>query len=349
MAVNPFSIDSSIREARTPPGAFYDDEALHQLMIRRAFVPSWQPLLDVQEPARWDQIPVTLLPGSLEEPLLWVRDDAGDRVLSNVCTHRGALLVQAARRGKNIVCPYHGRCFGLRGDVTAAPGFEGREASLPALSEVRSASRGPLKWASLGDPGPLADSLAALDERAPGLPWHQLQPRVSLSRDYQVPAHWALYVENYLEGLHIPFVHPGLDRVVARDSYTTELVRGGVLQTAHGRGDGPRLPGGAAALYLWLFPNVMLNVYPWGLSLNVVQPRSLGECVVAFRSWVWDEGNLKVGAGADLDSVELEDETVVARVRAGIGARLYGRGHYADPAEVGVHHFHRLLVAALWQ
>ena len=349
MTVKPFSIDSSLREARTPPGGFYDDAGLHQKMLQRAFVPSWQPLLDVQEPARWEQAPATLLPGSLDEPLLWVRDESGDRVLSNVCTHRGALLVQSVRRGKQIACPYHGRCFDLRGEVKGAPGFAGREASLPALREVRSASVGPMRWVSLGEPAALEESLSVLDERAPGLPWEQLRFRSSLRRDYEVGAHWALYVENYLEGLHIPFVHPGLDRVVLRDSYTTEPVQGGVLQTAHGRGGGPQLPGGAAALYLWLFPNVMLNVYPWGVSLNVVQPRSVNQCVVAFRSWVWDESSLDVGAGADLGSVELEDEAVVARVRAGIGARLYGRGHYADPAEAGVHHFHRLLVAALWQ
>ena len=46
--------------------------------------------------------------------------------------------------------------------------------------------------------------------------------------------------------------------------------------------------------------------------------------------------------------MELEDEAVVARVRAGIGARLYDRGHYSDPAEAGVHQFHRLLTSFLW-
>ena len=29
-----------------------------------------------------------------------------------------------------------------------------------------------------------------------------------------------------------------------------------------------------AAYYAWLFPNLMFNVYPWGLSVNVVQPLS---------------------------------------------------------------------------
>ncbi len=31
------------------------------------------------------------------------------------------------------------------------------------------------------------------------------------SRDYELDASWALYVENYLEGFHIPFVHHGLN------------------------------------------------------------------------------------------------------------------------------------------
>ncbi|TMH07471.1 MAG: hypothetical protein E6H79_04690, partial [Betaproteobacteria bacterium] len=34
---------------------------------------------------------------------------------------------------------------------------------------------------------------------------------------------WALYVENYLEGLHIPFVHPGLTKTLDLGNYRYEL------------------------------------------------------------------------------------------------------------------------------
>ncbi|MCO4771483.1 MAG: Rieske 2Fe-2S domain-containing protein [Deltaproteobacteria bacterium] len=348
MICSPFTIDPELRVARTPPGSFYDDEELHRTMNEVAFASSWQALPDPPALQRFDQVPLRLLPGSLDEPILLVHDGERERALSNVCTHRGALLVDAARRGKRVACPYHGRCFSLGGEVLAAPGFAGREAELPPLPELLLASLGPIRWLAREGTPPLAHVLASLDAAAPGLPWERLVSRPDLGADYEVDAHWALYVENYLEGLHIPFVHPGLDQAVERASYRSVVVPGGVLQTAQVRGKGPTLPGGAAALYLWLFPNTMLNVYPWGVSLNVVQPETTRRCRVAFRSFVWAPEHLGAGAGAGLDAVELEDEAVVARVRRGVGAGLYGRGHYADPAETGVHHFHRLLTGALW-
>jgi choline monooxygenase len=45
--------------------------------------------------------------------------------------------------------------------------------------------------------------------------------------------------------------------------------------------------------------------------------------------------------------VEHEDEEVVEAVQRGIRARMYRRGRYSPTRETGVHHFHRLLAAAL--
>lgn len=349
MDCGPFTVDPDPSVARTPPGALYGDAGLYRAMLDRAFAPSWQPLLDLGEVAAGELVPTTLLPGSLDEPLLLVAD-GDERVLSNVCTHRGATLVKTRRRGPRVVCPYHGRCFGRDGVVQAAPGFAGREGELPGLPAVPLERLGPLRFVRIADGVSLGPTgvRALLETRSPGLPWDRLAACSGAAVDYDVPVHWALYVENYLEGLHIPFVHPSLDRAVGRDTYVVEAVDGGVLQTAQPRRGGVTLPGGAAALYLWTFPNVMLNVYPWGLSLNVVMPRGVGACRVAFRTFVWDPTLQEQGAGAGLDAVEREDEAVVARVAQGVRARLYGRGHYAVPAEVGVHHFHRLLTAALW-
>ena len=39
-----------------------------------------------------------------------------------------------------------------------------------------------------------------------------------------------------------------------------------------------------AAYYFWLFPNLMLNFYPWGLSVNIITPILENETKVQFRS-----------------------------------------------------------------
>jgi nitrite reductase/ring-hydroxylating ferredoxin subunit len=65
-----------------------------------------------------------------------------------------------------------------------------------------------------------------------------------------------------------------------------------------------------AAYYYWLFPSTMLNFYPWGLSLNVVEPQGLERTHVLFHSYVWRPELLDQGAGGALDLVQREDEVV---------------------------------------
>jgi choline monooxygenase len=87
----------------------------------------------------------------------------------------------------------------------------------------------------------------------------------------------------------------------------------------------------------------MLNFYPWGLSVNLVQPAAPDRTRVSFLSYVWDESKRSSGAGADLHRVEMEDEEVVEAVQKGVKSRLYHRGRYSPRREVGTHHFHTLL------
>ena len=87
----------------------------------------------------------------------------------------------------------------------------------------------------------------------------------------------------------------------------------------------------------------MFNVYPWGISVNVVVPLAVDRTRVSFLPFVWDESKREQGAGGGLDRVEREDEAIVEAVQRGVRSRLYDRGRYSPTREGGVHHFHRLL------
>src|SRR5262249_51961697 len=102
-----------------------------------------------------------------------------------------------------------------------------------------------------------------------------------------------------------------------------------------------------AAYYFFVFPNMMFNFYPWGLSINIVQPLSIQQCKVSFLSYVWKEELLDKGAGAGLDTVEMEDEEVVEAVQTGIRSRFYNHGRYSVTREQGTHHFHQLIASFL--
>lgn len=102
-----------------------------------------------------------------------------------------------------------------------------------------------------------------------------------------------------------------------------------------------------AAYYYWVFPNMMFNFYPWGLSVNIVEPLAVDRTKVSFRSYVYDPSKLEKGAGSILDKVEMEDEEVVEGVQKGVRSQFYKAGRFSPTREQGVHHFHRLLAQFL--
>jgi choline monooxygenase len=91
-----------------------------------------------------------------------------------------------------------------------------------------------------------------------------------------------------------------------------------------------------------------LNIYPWGISINLIIPKAIDRTLVRYRSWVWDEAKRKQGAGNNLAAVEMEDEAVVEMVQRGLQSRIYKRGRYSPKRERGVHHFHRILADLIY-
>lgn len=353
-------IHADVARAHTPPVEFYTDPAVFALLRERVLARSWH-LLTEPAPVSGAVRPWILLPGCLDEPLLLATDAAGvSRCLSNVCTHRGTILCEKpADNLRSIRCPYHGRRFGLDGRFEHMPEFEGC-ADFPAESDNLASVpmqhwRG-FRFVNLRPAHDFAALVSDMQARVGWLPIEKFRYDPKRSRGYTVQTHWALYVDNYLEGFHVPFVHPALNKALDYGEYTTELFAHSSLQLGIARENEPcfDLPAGhpdagkrVAAWYWWLFPCTMFNFYPWGLSVNVVLPVSPEKTRVEFHSYVWDESKLEQGAGAGLDQTQREDEAVVEAVQRGIKGRFYRRGRYSPTRETGTHHFHRLLAAML--
>ena len=354
-------IDPDIRRAATLPSWVYADPAVFAEARERIFARSWQLVGDTDRVKVPGQVfPVTLLEGLLDEPLLLTRD-RGDALhcLSNVCTHRGNLVAESEGVEQALRCRYHGRRFALDGRFVSMPEFEqaiGFPTPADDLPRIPFGAWDKFLFASLDPEGPLEDQLRELEARCGWMPLAQATLDPSRSREYLVRASWMLYCDNYLEGFHIPYVHAGLAGELDYGSYRTELFPSGSLQIGvAGEGDDVfALPADSpdqgqkiAAYYFWLFPNTMFNVYPWGISVNVVRPLAVDRTRVSFLSYVWDPSRLDRGAGAGLDRVEREDEVIVENVQKAMRSRLYDRGRYSPTREQGVHHFHRMLAARL--
>jgi len=354
-------IDPDIRRASTLPSWAYADPEVLRASRERVFAPSWQLIADTDRVKVPGQVcPLTMLEGLLDEPLLVTRD-RDDRLhcLSNVCTHRGNLVADSEGVEQFLRCRYHGRRFGLDGRFLSMPEFESTENFPSPADDLPGIAFGTWEkflFASLAPRTTLEETLAAVRARCDWMPVGDVAFDAVRSREYKVRANWMLYCDNYLEGFHIPYVHAALSDVLDYGSYRTELFPGGCLQLGvAGEGEeafalpatSPDYGQPIAAYYFWLFPNTMLNVYPWGISVNVVRPLAVDRTQVSFLSYVWDATKLDRGAGAALDRVEREDEVIVENVQRGVRSRLYERGRYSPTREQGVHHFHRLLAQAL--
>ena len=352
-----FHINKDISKAETLPASFYRDPEVFEAIKNRIFYRSWQWVghRDLVEKPQQTH-PFIVLDKYMTEPMVLTKDEKGNlHCLSNVCTHRGNLVIDSSGTAKKLICGYHGRRFKLDGTFEHMPEFqETKDFPRPCdnLRKFTLKHWGPFLFVGIEPAFDFQKVIDTLNERVGFLPLHEFKLDGNRSKDYFVNAHWALYCDNYLEGFHIPFVHEDLNAVLDYGNYDTIIHEYLNLQIGYAEGTDTvfELPEGhmdygkkIAAYYYWVFPNMMFNFYPWGLSVNIVQPLEIDRTKVSFYSYVYDASKLDKGAGSILDKVELEDEEVVEGVQKGVRSQFYQAGRFSPKREQGVHHFQRLL------
>jgi choline monooxygenase len=352
-----YNIDPDIKKAETLPASFYKDKEVFEATKELVFLKSWQWVGDQNlVPFAHSIHPFVLLDGYLTEPLVLTKNKNEEiSCLTNVCTHRGNLVALNPSKSKNLTCFYHGRRFNLNGEFEHMPEFEETE-DFPRpcddLHKFPLKKWGPFLFAGLNPTFDFEQVLNKMNERIGFLPLNDFKFNASLSQDYLVHANWALYCDNYLEGFHVPFVHPDLNAVLDYGTYKTEVyeycnLQIGYTDEATEVFDLPEdhidYGKNVGAFYYWVFPNMMFNFYPWGLSVNIVKPIDMHRTKVSFLSYVLDPTKLNQGASQDLDKVQREDEFVVENVQKGVKSSFYKAGRFSPTREQGVHHFHRLL------
>jgi len=378
-----FYVDSEIRKAESLPASAFTDNDILELEQRTVFSHSWllvpgpdlaetdsRPLVDFlkQKGAR---VPFSMFGRSF----FLMRDAVGRlRCFPNVCTHAWHPLVQSAAVGGNVICPQHGRQFDSGGKFVSHAGFTGL-ANFPResdnLRELSVTEWSQFLFVSMDRPvAPLDEFLGEVRKSIPRLPLDKLRLDKSGAEVREVEGNWKQHAWNYMDNFHIRFIHKGpggLADAVDMASYRTELYRYSSLQWVYARDPengidpnlldarfrDPKILGRRVfALWWFMFPNLTLNLYPWGLSVNVYMP-VLGRpdrTQFLWYNYVLDEEKFQHRNETWLgDQVDAEDMEAISLVSQGAKSGYAPRGRFAPAEEQGPHWFHRLVYETVFE
>jgi choline monooxygenase len=376
MQTRPLHLDvnEQIESAQTLASKFYTDPAILDIEKARIFRRTWelvgtlsQDCGDVNGLKRTISDPETFFTADVVgEPVVVVRDKQGTlRAFSNVCRHRAGPIALGSGCKNVLRCAYHGWTYTLDGRLIGTPDVDGVEffdRSTMSMFPLRLETWGQFIFINF-DPNavPLSTYLGKIPEQARGFQFEGLQ--LAERRDYILNCNWKVYVDNYLEGYHIPIAHPGLMREIDYAQYRTDTYRyhsqqfapiramksGDAAERLYDPGIGTR-----EALYFWVFPNLMLNIYPDNIQTNVIVPLSYDKTLTIFEWFFHDVASEKSRervkrAIAFSDEVQQEDIGLCESVQRGLRSSTYDRGRYSVKRENGVHHFHMLLGEFLGQ
>ncbi len=355
-------VDPAVARASTLPSSAYLDPTVFEQEKERIFGRTWQLVARADELARvGDLKPATIL----DEPILITHGlDGTLRGFYNVCRHRAAQVVLSRGNRKSLQCPYHGWTYGLDGKLQVAREMEGTENFSKAdvcLQPVRVDRWGPFIFANLDPQAPaLGEILGVIPDEVVAAGYDVDRMEQVERRDYVINCNWKVYVDNYLEGYHVPIAHPGLFKELDYDAYRVETFRYYSKQHAPIRELKPgeeigrdrrylRLPGSEDnALYYWIFPNTMFNIYQDNMSSNVILPLGVDKTLTIFE---WFFAQPGTGPGwesmqqtiAFSDEIQQEDIALCEMVQRGLKSRSYDRGRFSALRENGVYHFQALV------
>ncbi len=320
----------------TLPAKFYGDARLHDRERARIFARSWLLIAHESQLASPGDYVAEVAAGY---PLIVLRGQDGVvRAFHNVCRHRAGPLADDGPgkcEGAALVCRYHGWRYALDGRLMSARDFGAAESFDPrdyALKQIACGSWRGFVFVNMGtDAAPLADVIAPVAARTKHLPLENF--RFARATSHTIACNWKTYVENYLEGYHIPLVHPFLNSAVDATHYEVEVAAPAVFHRAPPR-DGSPIGG----LWAWLWPILGVNVYADGILMERMWPVSATQCRLDYI-YLFPDGIERAEMERAVAASEIttaEDKSICEAVQRNLDAGIYETGRLSPRHEQGV-------------
>ncbi len=295
------------------------------------------------------------------EGRMLVHNAHGIELLSNVCRHRQAKMLDGRGNTPHIVCPLHRWTYDLKGELIGAPHF----GETPCLNLSKTALQ---NWNGL------------LFEKNGVNVAAQLQ-QLSVANELDFSGHmfdhveihecnynWKTFIEVYLEDYHVEPFHPGLGSFVSCDDLCWEFGNNYSVQTV-GVNRGLSKSGSPAyqkwqqqllqfrngeppkfgAIWLTIYPNIMVEWYPHVLVVSTLWPNGPQKTtnVVEFyypeEIALFEREMVEAERAAYMETC-VEDDEIALRMDAGRRILMERGtsevGPYQSPMEDGMQHFH---------
>jgi choline monooxygenase len=270
------------------------------------------------------------------------------RAFRNVCRHRGArLLEEGAGRCATIRCPYHQWVFSDDGKLVTAPWFgedpEFRPQDWP-LEPIQAREWRGLLFVAIDPIEPLESQLGELIGELADEPIETYLP-VRSERVY-FDANWKIYTDNFVEGYHIPGVHPQFFRAIDFEAFKTTAHKGYVRMTAPPR-DGLFYRG----KWLWMWPNWTLSLFKGGMNTSRINPLGHDRAEQIYHFYFADVSEATAAARADTIERNLavvrEDYEICVATHKNYATGAYRSGPLSPRHEQGVHYFQTRVAESL--
>lgn len=361
MKLDDFSPVADLAHASTLPARWYIDPAFLPLEKEKIFWRTWQVVGREETVARIGDFFACEVAG---ERLVITRGLDGQlRGFFNICRHRAGAVAEGKGNRKSLQCLYHGWTYSLEGKLLNAPemaGVANFDKDAFCLPPVRVETWGGFIFVNLDEQAPsLAEWLGDIPLQVANAGFQLADMRMVERREYLINCNWKVFADNYLEGYHIPIAHPGLFKELDYDQYRVDTYRYYSAQYAPIREMKPgqefgrdrrvvRTSAEARALYYWIFPNFMLNIYPDNMSDIIILPLGHDQTLL-IGEWFFQEPGTGDGweslqeAIRFSDEIKREDIALCEMTQRGLNSRHYHQGRFSAQRENGVHHFHLLV------
>lgn len=346
-SAQPRAAGSPAQNAVTLPASWYCDASIYEAERQKLFFSEWQLFCHealVEKPGQY--VAYTLA----GRPILVLRGKDGQlKAFHNVCRHRASQVLKEGHGTTQVLrCMYHGWVYDTDGNLSKAPGFGGDEQSLcdrTSLFPVHVRNVAGLVFISMAEKAPSFEAaIGGLPETLKGSGLEKF--KFFSMAVHPLACNWKTYIENYMEGYHIPVIHPVLNKDV--DFATYKVVVGDRI-ARHETGIRPERQAEAqnSGLWVWLWPNVAINIYKNGMNLEIVVPTGPETCELRY-CYLFNDVT-EAAAKDNQQAIDLsflvtqEDIDICEIVQKNLSAGVYQTGELSPRHENGVVYFHDLV------